>query len=84
MRLDVDILEIMLGDELFMSNLFNAFEIVLAKIGLDAIAGDAFLSVVVVGLGMSFTGDTALSNPEIDNLLVVEQLTVVTNWHKSE
>ena len=83
LRLNVDVLEIMLGDEHLMSDLFNTSEIALAKIGLDAIAGEAGLSVVVGGLGMGFTADAALSNPRIDNLLVVEKLTPVINWHKS-
>ena len=83
LRLDIDVLEIMLGDEHLMSNLFTASEIALAKIGLDAIASDAGLSVVVGGLGMGFTADAALSDPRIDDLVVVEKLAPVIDWHKS-
>ena len=83
LRLDIDVLEIMLGDEHLMSDLFNTSEIALAKIGLDAIPGDAGLSVVVGGLGMGLTADTSLSNLRTDNLLVVEKLTPMINWHKS-
>ena len=83
LRLDVFVLEIVLGDEHLMSYLFNAFEIGLAKIGLDAIPGDTSLSVVVGGLGMGLTADTSLSNLRIDNPLVVEKLTPMINWHKS-
>ena len=79
LRLNVDVLEIMLGDEHLMSDLFNTSEIALAKIGLNAIAGNGGVSVVVGGLGMGFTADAALSNPRVDDLLVVEKLTPVIN-----
>ena len=79
LRLDVFVLEIVLGDEHLMSYLFNAFEIGLAKIGLDAIPGDTSLSVVVGGLRVGLTAHTSLSNPQIDNLLVVEELTPMIN-----
>ena len=45
LRLDFDALEIRLGDEHLISDSFNTSEIVLAKIGLDAKAIDANLSV---------------------------------------
>ena len=83
LRLDVDVLEIILGDEHLISHLSNTPEIALAKICFDAIPGDASLSVVVGGLGMSFIAHAALSNPRINSLLVLEKLTRVINWHKS-
>ena len=83
LRPDVDVLEIMLRDEHLTSYLLNTPEIALAKIGLGASAGDRGLSVVVGGLGMGFTADAALINPQIENLLVVEKLSPIINWHKS-
>ena len=82
-RLNVDVLEIMLGDEHLMSDLFTTSEIALATIGLDAIASDAGLSVVVGGLGMGFTANATLADPRVNNLIVVEKLAPVISWHEN-
>ena len=82
LRLNVDVLEIMLGDEHLMSDLFTTSEIALAKYGLDAVDKDGQLSVVVGGLGMGFTAASALEDDRIDTLLVVEKLSAVLDWHK--
>ena len=60
LRLDVDVLEIMLGDEHLMSDLFTTSEIALAKYGLEAVTKEDPLAVVVCGLGMGFTAAAAL------------------------
>ena len=44
LRLNVDVLEIMLGDEHLMSDLFTTSEIALAKYGLDAVDKDGQFS----------------------------------------
>lgn len=82
LRLNVDVLEIMLGDEHLMSDLFTTSEIALAKYGLDAVDKDGQLSVVVGGLGMGFTAAAVLEDDRIDTLLVVEKLSAVLDWHK--
>ena len=82
-RLDVDVLEIMLGDEHLMSDLFTTSEIALATIGLDAIISTASLSVVVGGLGMGFTANATLADPRVNNLIVVEKLASVIGWHEN-
>ncbi len=55
LRLDVDVLEILLGDEHLMSDLFTASEIELATRGLAIIEQEDQLDVVVGGLGMGFS-----------------------------
>ena len=83
LRLDVDVLEILLGDEHLMSDLFTASEVALAEYGLGAIADNRPLSVVVGGLGMGFTADAALNDPRIESLIIVEKLAPVISWHES-
>ena len=83
LRLDVDVLEILLGDEHLMSDLFTTSEVALAECGLGAITDDRPLSVVVGGLGMGFTADAALNDSRIDSLLIVEKLAPVIGWHET-
>ncbi|WP_029057439.1 spermidine synthase [Stappia stellulata] len=81
LALDVDVFEIILGDEHLMSSLFTASEIALAKLGLDACTGDA-LDVVVGGLGLGYTAKAALDHPRLASLCVVEMLEPVLDWHR--
>ena len=83
LRLDVDVLEILLGDEHLMSDLFTTSEVALAECGLGAITDDKPLSVVVGGLGMGFTADAALNDTRIESLVIVEKLAPVIGWHES-
>ena len=83
LRLDVDVLEILLGDEHLMSDLFTTSEVALAEHGLGVIADNRPLSVVVGGLGMGFTADAALNDPRIESLIIVEKLAPVIGWHES-
>jgi hypothetical protein len=52
-RLGVDVLEIKLGEEHLMSDLFTASEIALADLGVGACQGEG-LDVVVGGLGLGW------------------------------
>src|SRR4051812_42943354 len=79
--LKVDVYEVKLGDEFLMSSLFTAAEIALARLGL-AQAGDADLDVVVGGLGLGYTAQTALEDPRLRSLVVVEALAEVIGWHQ--
>lgn len=81
-RLGVDVLEIKLGDEHLMSDLFTASEIALAELGLAACAGEG-LDVVVGGLGLGFTAKAALDEPRTGSLIVVEYLDAVIDWHRT-
>ena len=77
-----DIFEIKLDDEFLMSSLVAHSEIALAKLGLDAIAGD-HLDVAVGGLGLGYTAKAVLDEPRAHSLLVIDYLDAVIDWHKS-
>src|SRR3954451_8984254 len=79
--LNVDVYEVKLGDEFLMSSLFTVAEVELARLGL-AEALDADLDVVVGGLGLGYTAPTALNDPRIHSLVVVEALGEVIGWHQ--
>jgi len=80
-KLDVDVFEIMLGDEHLMSSLFTVSEIALARLGIAALDGKS-LDVVVGGLGLGFTAHAVLEDSNVASLLVVEALDAVIEWHQ--
>lgn len=82
MALDVDVFEIILGDEHLMSSLFTASEIALADLGLAALDGDR-LDVLVGGLGLGYTAQAVLQNDRVASLTVIEHLDAVIDWHQS-
>src|SRR3954466_7755354 len=69
--LQVEVYEVKLGDEFLMSSLFTVAEIELAKLGLAELAGTN-LDVVVGGLGLGYTARSALEDPRVRSLHVVE------------
>ncbi|SOE10725.1 spermidine synthase [Hoeflea halophila] len=81
-RLGIDVVEIKLGEEHLMSDLFTASEIALAELGLAACEGEG-LEVVVGGLGLGYTARAALEEPRTGSLIVVEFLEAVIEWHRS-
>jgi len=81
LKLGVDVLEIKLGEEFLMSSLFTASEIALARLGIEAAAGDE-LEVLVGGLGLGYTAREALRQEKVASLLVVEMLEPVIEWHR--
>jgi spermidine synthase len=64
-----------------MSSLFTVAEVELSRLGLAAATGDA-LDVVVGGLGLGWTARTALEDPRVRTLQVVEALPAVLGWHQ--
>ena len=80
---DRDIYEVKLGDEFLMSSMFVEAEEALATLGLEAVSGSD-LDVVVGGLGLGYTAVAALRDERINELLVVDALQTVINWHKDE
>eukprot|EP00873_Tetraselmis_striata_P031236 jgi/Tetstr1/451500/TSEL_038536.t1 len=78
---NTDIVEIKLGEEHLMSSLFTASEIALGTLGVAASKG-ASLDVVVGGLGLGYTAQAVLDDPRINELLVVEFLVPVIEWHE--
>lgn len=81
LRLDVDVFEIMLGDEHLMSSLFTTSEIALAELGLAAVTGDK-LDILVGGLGLGYTAKAVLEHDSVGSLLVVDVLEAVIDWHR--
>ena len=81
LRLDIDVYEVMLGDEFLMSSLFTAGEVALARLGLADAAGEA-LDVVVGGLGLGYTARAVLEDPRVRSLVVLDALAEVIGWHE--
>jgi spermidine synthase len=79
--LQVDVYEVKLGDEFLMSSLFTVAEVELARLGLAQVV-DADLDIVVGGLGLGYTAQTALADPRVRSLIVVEALSEVIGWHQ--
>ncbi|NTV38646.1 MAG: spermidine synthase [Demequinaceae bacterium] len=77
----VDIYEVKLDDEWLMSSMFTAAEEALARIGLARLQGFGF-DVVVGGLGLGYTAVTALEDSRVRELIVVELLDPVIDWHE--
>jgi spermidine synthase len=63
--------------------MFVAAEEALSTLGLAAVKGDD-LSVVVGGLGLGYTAVAALKDQRINELLVVDALKTVIDWHQGE
>jgi spermidine synthase len=77
----LDIFEIKLGDEFLMSSAFTTAEIELARLGLAALQRTG-LDVVVGGLGLGYTAQAVLENPDVRSLVVVDALPEVIEWHQ--
>jgi spermidine synthase len=78
--LDIDVYEVLLGEEYLMSSLFTHAEEQLAHLGLAPLEGQ-HLAVLVGGLGLGYTAQAALSHPEVASVAVVEALQPVIDWH---
>jgi spermidine synthase len=78
----LDVYEIKLGDEFLMSSQFTVAEIELARLGLAALQPRGDLDVVVGGLGLGYTAQAVLENPNVRSLIVVDALAEVIEWHE--
>ncbi|MCB2412777.1 spermidine synthase [Demequina sp. TTPB684] len=76
-----DVYEVKLNDEWLMSSQFTAAEIALARLGLARVA-QPHPTVVVGGLGLGYTAAAALEDANVGELLVVELLAPVIDWHE--
>lgn len=76
-----DVYEVRLGDEYLMSSAFTVAERDLATRGLDALTGEG-LRVLVGGLGLGYTAAEALRDDRVGDLVVVEALGPVIEWHE--
>ncbi len=73
--------EIKLNDEYLMSDLFTKAEEELARLGLAMLTKEN-LDVVVGGLGLGYTARAALADSRVGELIVVDALPGVIQWHR--
>ena len=78
---DLIVYEVLLGNGYLMSSLFHEVEEALADLGLAAVAGKE-LDVVVGGLGLGYTAVAALKDARVAELLVVDVMAPVIEWHE--
>lgn len=82
---DLEVYEIMLGSDFLMSSLFTVVEVALARLGLAAVSAKfpgQELDVVVGGLGLGYTAVAALEHEAVRELIVVDYLQPVIDWHE--
>jgi spermidine synthase len=78
---DLEVFEVKLGEDFLMSSLFHAVEVALADLGLAALEPGS-CDVVVGGLGLGYTAVAALKHAAVRELLVVDYLEAVIDWHQ--
>ncbi len=84
LQLDGEVVyEVKLGDAFLMSSMFHEVEEALSRLGLAALEGDEW-DVVVGGLGLGYTAVAALDFPQVKELLVVDAMEGVIDWHERE
>ncbi|MEV6237494.1 spermidine synthase [Lentzea sp. NPDC051838] len=76
-----DVHEIKLNDEFLMSSLFTVAEVELARLALADMPREP-LQVVVGGLGLGYTAHTVLEHEHVAELVVVDALNEVIEWHQ--
>jgi len=77
----IDIYEVKLGDDFLMSSMFTVAEIELARMALARL-DRTDLTVVVGGLGLGYTAQAVLEDARVGELIVVETLEPVIDWHR--
>jgi spermidine synthase len=77
----VDIFEAKLGEEFLMSSLFTVAEIEVARLALARLRGSE-LDVAVGGLGLGYTAQAVLADNRVREMVVVEALEPVIQWHQ--
>ncbi|MEP2775058.1 MAG: spermidine synthase [Luteolibacter sp.] len=84
LQLDGEVVyEVKLGDAFLMSSMFHEVEEALSRLGLAALKGEGW-DVVVGGLGLGYTAVAALEFPQVKELLVVDTMEGVIDWHERE
>src|SRR5450759_2339885 len=77
----LDIFEVKLGHEFLMSSLFTVAEIEVARRALARLQGSEPV-VAVGGLGLGYTAQAVLEDQRVRELVVVEVLEPVIQWHQ--
>ena len=84
LQLDGEVVyEVKLGDAFLMSSMFHEVEEALSRLGLAVLEGEGW-DVVVGGLGLGYTAVAALDFPQVKELLVVDAMEGVIDWHERE
>lgn len=78
---DVDLYEVKLGEEYLMSSLFTVAEVEVARLALARLDGSG-LDVAVGGLGLGYTAEAVLADERVHELVVVDLLEPVIDWHR--
>ena len=81
LALDIEVLEVKLGEDFLMSSLFTAGERALAHLSVDA-APSGPLDVLVGGLGLGYTAAAMLDHERVRSLRVIDVLSEVIAWHR--
>ncbi len=81
-RLGLDVYEVKLGDEYLMTSLFPDSEIALTRLGLDRLDDPGPIDVCVGGLGLGFTALEVLADDRVAELVVVEYVAPLIDWHR--
>jgi spermidine synthase len=80
-KLDVDIVEVLLGEEHLMSDLFTVSEEALSHLALEEVSGKE-LDILIGGLGLGYTAAAALDNSAVASVTVIDYLAPVISWHQ--
>ena len=76
-----EVFEARLDDDFLMSTAFTVSESELSRVALEMLGGDGW-RVLVGGLGLGYTAVTALADPRVASVNVVEALGPVIDWHR--
>lgn len=77
----LEVFEVKLGDAFLMSSMFHDVEVALADLGLGALPSGEW-DVVVGGLGLGYTAVAALEHVAVREMVVVDALEAVIDWHR--
>ena len=85
LKLDRDVVEVILNDEHLMSDMFTASETALATIPMRRLeaGGAEQVEIVVGGLGLGYTAEAVLGFNSVASLTVVEYLAPIIEWHEA-
>ena len=81
LKLDKDVVEVILNDEHLMSDIFTASEIALADLPLSGMTHKA-PDILVGGLGLGYTAQAALAYEHVRSVTIIEYLAPVISWHR--
>jgi spermidine synthase len=81
LKLDQDVVEVILNDEHLMSDMFTASEIALAEYPLSRMKHKA-PDILIGGLGLGYTAQAVLAYDHVKSVAIIEYLAPVISWHK--